>query len=177
MRPYIALVCGFALGFASSKTTNSCNIWAHNALLCIQYPIQICPIGKQICTQICPISIQICTQICPISMQFVHYSSVQIVYILYKFVPGSTLSFVGQDYFCDRSRSGGQVGVFYADNPLWDSQGCGGTSTCCEFNSPPWFCKQLPQPTTCIVKIELSCDVIIQREEQVALYMTYSQNF
>ena len=39
MRPYIALVCGFALGFASSKTTNSCNIWAHNALLCIQYPI------------------------------------------------------------------------------------------------------------------------------------------
>ena len=29
MRPYIA----------SGKTTNSCNIWAHNALLCIKYPI------------------------------------------------------------------------------------------------------------------------------------------
>ena len=40
--PYIAQVCGFALGFASSKTTNSCNIWAHNALLCIQYPILVC---------------------------------------------------------------------------------------------------------------------------------------
>ena len=43
MRPYSALVCGFALGFASSKTTNSCNIWAHNALLCIQYPIHAAP--------------------------------------------------------------------------------------------------------------------------------------
>ena len=40
MCPYIALICGFALGFALSKTTNSCSIRANNALLCIQYPIQ-----------------------------------------------------------------------------------------------------------------------------------------
>ena len=32
MRPYnIAQVCGFARGEAECKTTNECNIWAHNA--------------------------------------------------------------------------------------------------------------------------------------------------
>ena len=42
MHPYyIALICGFALGFASSKTTNSCNIWAHNALLCLDHEREI----------------------------------------------------------------------------------------------------------------------------------------
>ena len=37
---------------------------------------------------------------------------------------------------------------FIDSNPLWDGQGCAGSSACCEFNNPPWFCKQLPQPTT-----------------------------
>ena len=55
--------------------------------------------------------------------------------------------FVGQDYFCDTGNDGAPV-EFHADNPLWDGQGCGGIGTCCEFNNPPWFCKQLPQPTT-----------------------------
>ena len=37
MRPYIARVCGFARGEAECKTTNECNIWAHNAR--VWYPI------------------------------------------------------------------------------------------------------------------------------------------
>ena len=65
--------------------------------------------------------------------------------------------FVGNDYFCD-SAIGTSVatdGVFYPDDSLWDGQGCGSTSTCCEFNNPPWFCKQLPQPTTDDIELRL----------------------
>ena len=62
------------------------------------------------------------------------------------------LGFVGNDYFCDTASHETTVNVtstdFYPDDPLWDGAGCSGTSTCCEFNNPPWFCQTLPQPTT-----------------------------
>ena len=66
-------------------------------------------------------------------------------------------SFVGNDYFCetgiDYSHTGG---LFYEDSdPLWDGEDCGSTSTCCEFNNPPWFCKQLPQPTTEDIEVRI----------------------
>ena len=66
-------------------------------------------------------------------------------------------TFIGQDYFCDTGFNGSipSQGMFLADDPLWDGQGCGGTSTCCEFNNPPWFCKQLPQPTTDDIELRL----------------------
>ena len=38
---------------------------------------------------------------------------------------------------------------------LWGGQGCGNISTCCEFNDPPWFCKQLPQPTTDDIELRI----------------------
>ena len=64
---------------------------------------------------------------------------------------GAMLPFIGEDYFCDTAVTATQrypSYKLYADDPLWDGQGCGPTSTCCSFNHPPWFCKQLPQPTT-----------------------------
>ena len=66
-------------------------------------------------------------------------------------------SFVGNDYFCDTANRGSAYnwGFLYADDPLWNGQGCGGTSTCCEFNSPLWFCKQLPQPTTDDIELRI----------------------
>ena len=36
----------------------------------------------------------------------------------------------------------------YSDDPLWDGAGCGSQNTCCSFNNPPWFYKQLSEPTT-----------------------------
>ena len=58
-------------------------------------------------------------------------------------------SFIGRDYFCDTgSRSIRQYGRLYGDDPLWDGAGCGGSSTCCSFNSPPWFMKQLSSSTS-----------------------------
>ena len=65
--------------------------------------------------------------------------------------------FVGNDYFCDSAVRGSDrtESIYYPDDPLWDGQGCGSTSTCCEFNNPPWFCKQLPQPTTDNIELRL----------------------
>ena len=65
--------------------------------------------------------------------------------------------FVGNDYFCDTAVRGSTYTreFFYADDPLWDGQGCGGNSTCCEFNNPPWFFKQLPQPTTDDIELRI----------------------
>ncbi|XP_064388627.1 uncharacterized protein LOC135336699 [Halichondria panicea] len=74
--------------------------------------------------------------------------------------------FIGQDYFCETgSRQAFRHNTFYTDDPLWDGQGCGGTSTCCEFNNPPWFCKQLPQPTTDNIELRLCSDQDIDDEE------------
>jgi len=37
----------------------------------------------------------------------------------------------------------------YDKDPLWDGEGCGPTSTdCCQFNNPPWFCRQLNETVT-----------------------------
>ena len=66
--------------------------------------------------------------------------------------------YVGNDYFCETGERGQFQYIFHSDDPLWDGQGCGSTSTCCSFNNPPWFCKQLPQPTTDDIELRLCTD-------------------
>ena len=63
--------------------------------------------------------------------------------------PHEVPEFVGDDYFCDTGTDNNvDSRTFYTGDPLWDGKGCGSTSTCCEFNNPPWFCTTLPQPIT-----------------------------
>ena len=60
-------------------------------------------------------------------------------------------SFVGTDYFCDTALSAIYTSyplVLHPDDPLWDGKGCGSSNSCCSFNTPPWFVKDLPSPTT-----------------------------
>ena len=66
-------------------------------------------------------------------------------------------TFIGSNYFCETGNPGSQVSTttVYSDNPLWDGQGCGPTSTCCEFNNPPWFCTTLPQPTSDDIELRI----------------------
>ena len=69
-------------------------------------------------------------------------------------------SFVGNDYFCESGNpSLTHSFSFYANDPLWDGQGCG-SSFCCELSyppgvTPPWFCKQLPQATTDDIEVRI----------------------
>ena len=63
--------------------------------------------------------------------------------------------FIDQDYFCETGSRNRRRARFYSEDPLWDGQGCGGTSTCCSFNNPPWFCRQLPRLSTDDIELRL----------------------
>ena len=79
-------------------------------------------------------------------------------------------SFVGDDYFCDTGSQNHYQLILYSDNPLWDGVGCGSQSTCCSFNNPPWFYKQLPQPTTDDIEMRL-CRNYLRTNEDIAIEM------
>ena len=83
--------------------------------------------------------------------------------------------FIGQDYFCDSGSQSRYSLSFHLNNPLWDGAGCGPTSSCCSFNNPPWFCKQLPQPTTDDIELRLCNDESLNDEdiaiETIELYV------
>ena len=66
-------------------------------------------------------------------------------------------SFVGQNYFCE---SGVTKWPEYPGDgdALWDGQGCGLTSSCCTFHSPPWFNVTLPSPTTDNIEVRICAD-------------------
>jgi len=67
-------------------------------------------------------------------------------------------SFVGQNYFCEAgiTQYTSGRGIFWLHgDPLWDGQGCGPTSSCCTFNSPPWFNVTLPSPTTDYIEVRI----------------------
>ena len=91
--------------------------------------------------------------------------------------PNTPPSFVGNDYFCETGVPPGQGwshNVFHAADPLWDGQGCGPTSTCCTFNNPPWFCKQLPQSTSADLEARLcSLDSVFFENTPIELIEIY----
>ena len=64
--------------------------------------------------------------------------------------------FVGGDYFCE---SGWNSGPFRTFDPLWDGDGCTASSTCCSFNNPPYFTKQLPSPTIDDIEARICNDI------------------
>ena len=69
-------------------------------------------------------------------------------------------AFVGNDYdyFCDTGSEGQIEAIFYGDDPMWDGAGCGPLNTCCRFNNPPWFYKELPDPTTDDLEMRVCTD-------------------
>ena len=79
-------------------------------------------------------------------------------------------AFVGQDYFCD---SGQQhfTGLVFSPFPLWDGAGCGPNSTCCTFNNPPWFHKELSSSTIDPIEMRV-CSDEDRRNEDVAMSST-----
>ena len=83
-------------------------------------------------------------------------------YALCPCVTGSTNrnripSFVGQNYFCESGLTQWNGYQFLHPNgdPLWDGQGCGPTSSCCTFNSPPWFNLRLSSYTTDNIEVRI----------------------
>ena len=76
-------------------------------------------------------------------------------------------AFVGSDYYCESAISAGNWGsTVYPDDPLWDGQDCRGLErTCCDPPNLPWFCKELPQPTTDYLEIRICSDEVLSNED------------
>ena len=72
--------------------------------------------------------------------------------------PPAVPSFVGNDYFCDTGSENFYQYIFYGDDPLWDGAGCGEHNTCCDFNSPPWFRKEISAPVSDDIEVRLCAD-------------------
>ena len=78
--------------------------------------------------------------------------------------------FIGNDWFCEAGAgTSWRRGTIYRDNPLWDGTGCvGPQSTCCTFNNPPWFCRDLPEPTRDNIEVR-ACGDQGQNDEDVPI--------
>ena len=77
-------------------------------------------------------------------------------------------SFVSQNYFCESGIARWDTrtyALWQNGDPLWDGQGCGPTSSCCTFNSPPWFNVQLSSLTTGDIEVRICGDQAIGDED------------
>ena len=76
-------------------------------------------------------------------------------------------AFVGSDYYCESglNRSPWRP-VLYSNDPLWDGRDCNGLErTCCDPPNLPWFCKELPQPTTDNIEFRICGNNIVSDED------------
>ena len=78
----------------------------------------------------------------------------------------SVPSFVGANYFCEAGTVTLQSErTFHLNDPLWDGLGCGTSSSCCSYNSPPWFVRELATPTTDYLEVRICSSTSTQHED------------
>ena len=87
----------------------------------------------------------------------------------YDIVP----AFVGNDFFCESGLVHSAINlssylVFHSDDVLWDGQDCTTNSTCCQFNNPPWFTKNLPNATLDDIELRI-CTVYLPIYDDVPI--------
>ena len=83
--------------------------------------------------------------------------------------------FVGNDYFCDTGSEDHFQIIFYGDDPLWDGAGCGPLNDCCNLNSPPWFLKRLPFPTTDDIEMRFCRGGLVDEDTPIEIVEIYVQ--
>jgi len=66
--------------------------------------------------------------------------------------------FVGIDYYCETASRTTYQNRYYLEDPLWDGQGCGRFSSCCDGGRKPWFCKELPTNVTDNIEMRVCFD-------------------
>ncbi len=78
-------------------------------------------------------------------------------------------AFVGNDYFGDTGSHAAAIkNLFYGDDPLRGGAGCGPLNTCCTLNNPPWFYKELPEPTTDDIEMHV-CRKLMEKMKTLPL--------
>ena len=81
---------------------------------------------------------------------------------------------MGGDYFCESGWNSGPQSTFNLDDALWDGAGCTASSTCCSFNCPPYFIKQLPCPTTDDIEARI-CQFSFDKDTPIEFMELYVQ--
>ena len=86
-------------------------------------------------------------------------------------------SFVGSDYYCESGLLRPPYSaVVYSDDVLWDGQRCDANEApCCDRPLLPWFCKELPEPTSDDPEVRICTDELLSNEdvpvEKIELYV------
>ena len=83
---------------------------------------------------------------------------------------------VGNSYFCESPQDLGSPTQYFTNNPLWDGLNCNLTSSCCDYNNPPYFINYLGETlkadginaSICIGEISVRPDI---RVEQIELFV------
>ena len=85
--------------------------------------------------------------------------------------PSVVPAFVGNDYFCESGLHSEWNFNFmlFSNDPLWDGQDCTANSTCCQFNNPPWFTKNLTSATTDDIELRICVADLHSGREDVPL--------
>ena len=80
--------------------------------------------------------------------------------------------FVSNDYFCESTLTASNHERnqyrFQPNATLWDGKVCEGGGTCCKFNNPPWFTKNLTSSTTDRIELRV-CLLFSSRWSDIAL--------
>ena len=61
--------------------------------------------------------------------------------------------FINNDYYCETGSRGAAQNKYYLNDPLWDGEGCGPDSTCCNHNG--WWCKELGYSTSDDIELRI----------------------
>ena len=77
-------------------------------------------------------------------------------------------SFVGDHYYCDSGKVGPAGNQWYANDPLWDGDGCPTGNTCCDPPNLPWFNRMIDPPSTADIEMRL-CQDEATTDENVAV--------
>ena len=90
--------------------------------------------------------------------------------------PYEVPSYVGDSYFCDTGAHtftwSDDLRKVFRNDPLWDGEGCGGSSSCCSFNNPPWFCQHLNYHTSDDLELRL-CTYSFYEDKLISLVDIY----
>ena len=83
-------------------------------------------------------------------------------------------SFVGDHYYCESGNVGEHEDQWYADDPIWDGDGCPTGNTCCDPPNLPWFNRMIDPPSTADIELRLCQDEDSETEDvAVELFELY----
>ena len=67
-------------------------------------------------------------------------------------------SFVEDHYYCESANIGYTEDQWYANDPLWDGDGCPTGNICCDPPNLPWFNRMIDPPSTADIELRVCRD-------------------